>query len=80
MHTILYAVRHYHLLADVDLDLRVMLRLALAKKGWKRIYGSEKRKIAATVELLEEMYDNCGLTTDAWDDLIPAPSLCIVSL
>ena len=22
------------------------------------------------MELLEEMYDNCGLTTDAWDDLI----------
>lgn len=70
LHTILYAVRHYHLLVDVNLNLIIMLRLALAKKGWKRIYGSDKRKIAATVELLEEVYYNCSLTTDARGDLV----------
>ena len=70
LHTILHAIRHYHLLADVDLDLRIMLRLALVKKGWKRIYGSEKRKIAATVELLGEVYYNCSLPMDSWGDLV----------
>ena len=49
LHVQLYAIRHYHLLADIDVDLRIMLRLTLAKKGWKRLHGSEQRKIAVTV-------------------------------
>ena len=70
LHVQLYAVRHYHLLADIDVDLRIMLRLTLAKKGWKRLHGSSQRKIAVTVEILVELLDNCGLNLSIWDDLI----------
>lgn len=70
LHVQVYAIRHYHLLADIDVDLRIMLRLTLAKKGWKRLHGSEQRKIAVTVEILVELLDNCGLNLTTWDDLI----------
>ena len=63
LHAQLYAIRHCHLLADIDVDLRIMLRLTLAKKGWKRLRGSSQRKIAVTVEILVELLDNCGLRT-----------------
>ena len=33
LHVQLYAIRHYHLLADIDVDLRIMLRLTLAKRA-----------------------------------------------
>jgi len=45
-----------------------MLRLALAKKGWRRLWGSEKRKVAVTVELLLEVYAMLDVTS--WDDLV----------
>ena len=71
LHAQLYAVRHYHLLADIDVDLRIMLRLTLAKKGWwKRLHGSSQCKIAVTVEILVELLDKCGLNLSIWDDLI----------
>ena len=70
LHVQLYAIRHYHLLADIDVDLRIMLRLTLAKKGWKRLHGSSQRKIAVTVEILVELLDNCGLNLPIWDDLV----------
>ena len=75
LHVQLYAIRHYHLLADIDIDLRVMLRITLIKKGYKRIYGSEQRKIAVTVEVLVEVVDNCGLDLGVWDDLILATAI-----
>jgi hypothetical protein len=68
LHVQLYAVRHYHILADCEYDYRVMLRLALAKKGWRRLWGSEKRKVAVTVELLLEAYAVLDVTS--WDDLV----------
>ena len=68
LHVQLYAVRHYHILADCEFDYRVMLRLALAKKGWRRLWGSEKRKVAVTVELLLEVYAVLDVTS--WDDLV----------
>ena len=70
LHVPLDAVRHYHLLADIDVDLRIVLRLALAKKGWKRLCGSSQRKIAVAVEILVELLGNCGLNLSTWDDLI----------
>ena len=70
LHVQIYAVRHYHLLSDIDVDLRIMLRLTLAKKRWKRLHGSSQRKIAVTVEILVELLGNCGLNLSIWDDLI----------
>ena len=70
LHVQLYAIRHYHLPADIDVDLRIMLRLTLAKKGWKRLHGSSQRKTAVTVEILVELLDNCGLNLPNWDDLV----------
>ena len=67
LHVQLYAVRHYHLLTDIDVDLRIMLRLTLAKKGWKRLHGSSQRKMAVTVEILVGLLDNCGLNLSIWD-------------
>ena len=78
LHVQLYAIRHYHLLADIDVDLRIMLRLTLAKKGWKRLHGSEQRKIAVTVEILAELLDNCGLNLSTWDGLILVTAISTV--
>ena len=46
LHVQLYAIRFYHTLADYGFDLRLMGRLAMAKKGYKRNYGGPKRKAA----------------------------------
>jgi hypothetical protein len=75
LHVQLYAVRHYHLLADIDVDLRIMLRLTLAKKGRKRLHGSSQRKIAVAVEILVEVLNNCGLNLSVWDDLVLATAI-----
>jgi hypothetical protein len=70
MHTTLYAIRFFHMIAEHDLDLRTMVRLGAAKKGHKRIHGGPTRKLAVTVDLILDVYHNGGLDLEKWDDLM----------
>ena len=47
-----------------------MLILALCRRGHKRRYGSPRRKVAATIGLLAEIYRGAGLDLDARGGLI----------
>ena len=76
LHVQLYAIRFYHMLKGTELDLRTMARLSAAKKGFKRNYGGPQRKVAATVELLHEVYANGGLDYATWDGLLLLTAIC----
>ena len=76
LHVQLYAVRFYHMLANAGFDLRVMSRLAMAKKGYKRNYGGPRRKVAVTADILHDIYANGGLDFAVWDDLLLMTAIC----
>ena len=71
-HGMLYAVRRQHRLRRINLDVRdeSMPLLSLMRKGHKRRMGAPQRKIAATVELLLEVYENGELDLESWDGLM----------
>ena len=68
-HGMLYAIRRQHRLARIYLDVRdeSMPLLSMMRKGHKRRTGAPKRKVAATIELLLEVYENGGLDLETWD-------------
>ena len=72
MHNRLYSLRRKHHLQFVYLDITdsPMPILALCRRGHKRRYGSPRRKVAATIGLLAEIYRGAGLDLDARDGLI----------
>ena len=72
MHNRLYSLRRKHHLQFVYLDITdsPMPILALCRRGHKRRYGSSRRKVAATIGLLAEIYRGAGLDLDARDGFI----------
>ena len=71
-HGMLYAIRRQHRLRRVYLDVRddAMPLLSMMRKGHKRRCGAPKRKVAATIDLLLDVYENGGLDLESWDGLM----------
>ena len=68
-HGMLYAIRRQHHLRRIYLDVRddAMPLLSMMRKGHKRRCGAPKRKVAATIDLILDVYENGGLDLESWD-------------
>ena len=68
-HGTLYAIRRQHRLRRIYLDVRddAMPLLSMMRKGHKRRCGAPKRKVAATIDLLLDVYENGGLDLESWN-------------
>ena len=68
-HGMLYAIRRQHRLRRIYLDVRddAMPLLSMMRKGHKRRCGAPKRKVAATIDLLLDIYEKGGLDLESWD-------------
>jgi hypothetical protein len=72
LHGYLYAVRKFHEVVGVRIDLTAMKSLLAARQGWKRIAGGGLRTIAVTSEMVVEAIVNGGLDLWRWDDCLRA--------
>ena len=66
----IYAVRYFHMVTEIDFDLKVMARLKIVQHGWQRNYGAPQRKLPVTVPLIRDVFHHGGLSTERWDDLM----------
>ena len=72
MHLRLHAVRRFHRLRRINLDIRdeAMPFLSSCKRGHKAQYGAPRRKVAVSMRLLRDVSKRGGLNLKRWDGLL----------